>query len=126
MNETASVIIWTSVCWVIAFMVFFIAKYFGKRGTESDYQRAERDCERAADYNRELSEQERATREAIEEARRAGKRTEELLSDTERNNNEAGKLIREQAEDNRRAGENNKRARELIKKAEDILSSDSD
>lgn len=112
MNEKASIIIWTSVCWAVALVVFFITKYFGKRGTESDNKRAERDCGRAADYNRELSEQERAAREIIEDARRTNKRTEEL--------------IREQAEDNRRAGENNKRASELIKKAEEILSSDSD
>lgn len=98
MNETCSVIIWTSVCWLIAIVVFVITRVFSKRGTDSDYKRARTDCGRAADNNRELAEQERR----------------------------AGEIISEQAEDNRRAGENNRRAKELISRAKEILSSDSD
>ena len=112
MNETGSVVLCTSLCCLIAIVVFIITRVFSKRGTDSDYKRAERDCGRAADYNRELAEQERRAGEIIEESRAELKRTDEL--------------IREQAEDNRRAGENNRRAKDLIDRAKDILSSDSD
>ncbi len=98
MNETCSVVLSTSLCWIIAIVVFVVTRVFSKRGTGSDYKRAERDCGRAADNNRELAEQERRT----------------------------GEIISEQAEDNRRAGENNRRAKELINRAKEILSSDSD
>ena len=112
MNETGSAILWTSICWIVAFVVFACAKLFGKRSTGTDSSGAERDCRRAADNNRELAEQERSARKVIEDA--------------ERENQRASELVREQAEDYRRAGENNQRARELIKEAHKILSSDSD
>lgn len=126
MNETLRTIFWTSACWVFFLVGFIITKLSRRRGADSDSSGAERYCRRAADNNRELAEQERATREIIEEAKRENNRTRELLSDAERNNSEAGELIREQAEDNRRAKENNRRAKELINRAKDILSSDSD
>ena len=107
MNETASTILWTSICWIVAFVVFACAKLFGKRGIAADSKRTEELERRAADNNSELEEAERRTREAIEAARAA--------------NRESDRVIREQAEDNNRAEANNRRASELLKRAEEIV-----
>lgn len=112
MNEKISSTIWIGFCCVVSFVVFYITKLFGKRGAGSDSGRIERDCGRAADNNRELSEEERRTRIKLEEAERANQR--------------AADVIRQQTEDYRRAAENNRRAKELVNQAKEILSSDSD
>lgn len=112
MNEKISSFIWVGVCCAVSFVVFYLTKLFGKRGTDSDCERIKRDCGRAADNNRELADEERRTRIKLEEAERANQR--------------AADVIRQQTEDYRRAAENNRRAKELINKAEEILSSDPD
>lgn len=107
MNETVNTILCVCLCWIIALVLFFAIKYFGKRGTAADSKRAEELERRAADNNSELAEAERRTREAIEAARAA--------------NRESDRVIREQAEDNNRAEANNRRASELLKRAEEIV-----
>lgn len=107
MNETASVIIWIIVCCGLAIVVFLIAKFFGKRRTDKNSERARDLNERAGENNRSLEEKERRTRELIEESR----------AEIER----AGELIERQADDYRTAEKNNRRAKELIGKAKDIL-----
>lgn len=112
MNEKTISFIWIVICCLLAIMVFFIVKSFREGRADADYQRARRDCNRAADNNRELSDEERRTRIKLEEAERANQR--------------ASDVIRQQTEDYRRAAENNQRARELVGKAKKILSDESD
>lgn len=107
MNEKVSTIIWIIICCGLALVVFFLAKLYGKRGTDKDSERARDLNERAGEDNRSLEEKERRTRELIEESR----------AEIER----AGELIERQADDYRAAEKNNRRAKELIGKAKDIL-----
>lgn len=107
MNEKVGNFIWISICCAISFVVFYASKFFGKRRTDKDSERARDLNERAGEDNRSLEEKERRTRELIEESR----------AEIER----AGELIERQADDYRAAEKNNRRAKELIGKAKDIL-----
>lgn len=110
MNEATNIVIWIAVCCIVAVVVFLIARLTGKRGADSDCDRARDLNERAGESNRSLEEKERRARELIEESRAEIKR--------------AGELIQEQNDDYRRAEENTRRAKELIGKAKDILARD--
>ena len=110
MNEKVNSVIWIGVYCVIAIVLFYADKFFGKRRADKDSGRARGLNERAGEDNRSLEEKERRTRELIEEAR----------AETER----ARDLVEGQDNDYRRAEENNRRTKELIGKAKDILADD--
>ena len=112
MNEKVSTTIWIGFCCAVSFVVFYAAKFFGKRRADKDSERARDLNERAGEDNRSLEEKERRTRELIEESR----------AEIER----AGELIERQADDYRTAEKNNRRAKELIGKAKDILAGDTE
>ena len=112
MNETLRCILTAAVSGALsAFVVFFCIQY-GKRRTGTDSSGIEELERRAGADNRALAEAERGTREAIECAAEA--------------NRNFDRIVGEQAEDNKRAEANNRRSRELIERAEEILSHNND
>jgi hypothetical protein len=110
MNEKVSVIIWISICCIVAFILFYADKFFGKRRADKDCDRARDLNERAGENNRSLEEKERRTRELIEESRAEVERAREL--------------VERQDDDYSTAEKNNRRAKELIGRAKEILADD--
>ena len=107
MNEKVSTFIGYFVCGAVAAVLFFIGKALGKGGANSNIERIEELERRAADHNRERTEEELRARGLIREAAENNRRAAELIGGT--------------TADNRRAAEIAGRAAELIKRATEIL-----
>ena len=107
MNEKVIVFGMCFVFGAVAAAMFFIGRAFGKSGIDSNTARIEELERRAADHNRELTEEELRARGLIREAAEDNRRAAQLIGGT--------------TADNRRAAELAGRARELIERAEEIL-----